>query len=147
MSRWNTSDEWGEPKMIGDKVVRNPHKAKHKDVIRGCPGNDHKEHFYVATKEIRIWTLDYQNRPKRRDTMSYSVACLFCGKHSSSHIKRIGGKRLPKAGVEVDKTIVYVYGRYVRTENWKTSGYMLASTKTFNGDTDEKGLDTSKQTC
>ena len=136
MSRWNTSGEWGEPEMQGDKIVHSAKKARHKDVVKGCPGNDHKAHFYVSNKTISVFTVDNSYGYRPDETVSYKTRCLFCGK--SGYIKHRYNKPLP-AGSVIDKTTVTVYGEYVRTGDFRTSGYRVLKQKTYDGDVDKHG--------
>lgn len=116
--------------MQGDKVVHSAKKAKPKDHIKGCPGNDGKAHLYAAEKKIYIYSKSDHTYTR------YIVNCVFCMKHRRTPLKI-------SSDVVVDKTTVTVYGEYVRTDSWKTSGYRVIKTKTYNGNTDRNGNETS----
>lgn len=80
MARWGKPDFYGD-KPTGDRQVRSIRHKKNKPIIKGCPGNNHNEHFYVS-KQINYIRSN-------RTSVVYLVYCLLCDKRKTTRWGRV----------------------------------------------------------
>ena len=121
---------YNEENKYGDKTV-NPRNIVKKEVQKGCPKNDGHEHFYVAEKEIRIWTKN-----DNKVSVWYNIYCLLCEKKNNTRGRWKNNRNNPTHGYEVIRTTVMRLGGNVPG---KFGSIYILSSKVFDGNTDEKG--------
>ena len=119
--RYNSENNYGANTTSAKKRTK-------KTRVRGCPGNNDKEHYYVVSKEIRIWT-----ERDNHESVWHNIYCLFCGKKLSYRKSR---RNNPTQGYEVIDTFVLWMGKNVPG---KFGSIYILKQRRFNGNTDKTG--------